>query len=39
MLSYCVRKKTLKTDMRDTSWYHPVARNHRSLLTAFTADI
>lgn len=39
MGSYRVRKKTLRRDMRDTSWYHPAARNHRSPLPAFTGQI
>lgn len=34
--SYRVRKNTFRTDMRDTSWYHPVAKNHRSSLPPFT---
>lgn len=25
--------------MRDTSWYHPLARNHRRPLPAFTRQI
>lgn len=37
--TYRVRKKTLTRDIRDTSWYHPFARNHRRPLPAFTGQI
>lgn len=34
--SYRVRKKTLRRHTKDTSWYHPVARNHTSPRAAFS---
>lgn len=36
--SYCVRKKTLRTDMREASWYQPLARTQMRPRPAFTVS-